>query len=214
MKVYKPKKWLTVFRFICLLSVCILINGITFNYEKEIYKTNNKNLTKNVEQKVLEDEKLAEEIKKQEESKIIIEENTKYISKEEIGFKVTTNNRIYELSYEDFVLLAAVIASEANRSSEDDVLAVSSVILNRADENGGNPIDVITARGQFSGYLGGYYQRYIDENGNLINVSDSVIDTIHDALNGTRNNNYFSFNSWSTSGYSENYIVEGGNRYR
>ena len=212
MKVYKPKKWLTGFRFICLLGVCVLINAVTLDYEKELYQINNQNLTKNVKQVVIEDEKVIVEEAKVE----IIEEEipSKYLSNAAIGFVVSSGNQTYSLSYEDFVLLSAVIASEANRSSIDDTLAVASVILNRADIKGISPVAVVTAPGQFSGYLGDYYLRYIDENGNLRNVTDAFIDTIHDALNGTRNNKYYSFNSWGTSGYSENYIAEGGNRYR
>ena len=137
----------------------------------------------------------------------------KYISDPSKGFNVTEGNNTYSLTNEEIVLLSAVIASEANRNSIDDTLAVASVILNRADLKGISPIDVITAPGQFSGSLGDYYLRYIDENGSLKNVSDAFINTVYDSLNGVRNNMYYSFRSWSTTGYSDNYIVEYGNRY-
>lgn len=218
--VYKPKKWLTYFRVICLLSVCILINGITFKYEKENIIIKNENLSKNVEKNLINTETIAEleekpvEVEIVEEPINIIEEiPSKYLSVPDKGFNVTTNNRVYSLEYSDFVLFASVVASEANKNSIDDVLAVASVILNRADSKGISPIDVVTAPGQFSGYLGDYYLRYIAEDGNLRNVSQDFIDTMHAALEGTRNNSYYSFRSWSTTSYSENFIVEYGNRY-
>ena len=34
-----------------------------------------------------------------------------------------------------------------------------------------------------------------------------------DGLNGIRNNNYLGFRAWWISGYSDKYIVSGGNRY-
>ena len=34
-----------------------------------------------------------------------------------------------------------------------------------------------------------------------------------DGLNGIRNNNYLGFRAWWVSGYSDKYIVQGGNRY-
>ena len=62
------------------------------------------------------------------------------------------------------------------------MLAVMSVILNRADRNGGSPISVVSARGQFSCYTG-----------SGTTVSDSVASVMRDALyNGIRNNSYSS----------------------
>lgn len=212
--VYKPKKWLTYFRFICLVCVCILINGMTIKYEKQSIRAMNENLSKNIEKKLVLNEE--EPIANLEEEQLNVQEailNSKYISIPEKGFTVTTDNRKYELSYSDFVLFAAVIASEANRSSIDDTLAVTSVILNRADTRQMTPIEVITAPGQFSGYWGNYYLKYIDETGTLKNLNQEFIDTIHEAINGTRNNTYKSFRSWGTTSYGDNFIVEGGNRY-
>lgn len=125
-----------------------------------------------------------------------------YTSNPAIGFNVTTGNRTYSLSDSDFSILATVVNCEANRSSRDDVLAVMSVILNRADRNGTSPVSVVAAYGQFSCYTG-----------TGTTVSESVASVMRDALyNGIRNNNYYSFGSWN-SGVSNNYIVNGGNRY-
>lgn len=145
-----------------------------------------------------------EEKKAQEEAArnaIIVSANG-YRSKPAAGFNVTTGNRTYSLSDGEFAILATVVNCEANRSSRDDVLAVMSVILNRADRNGGSPVSVVSARGQFSCYTG-----------SGTTVSDSVASVMRDALyNGIRNNSYSSFGSWR-SGVSNNYIVDGGNRY-
>lgn len=214
MKAYKPKRNGTFYKIICLMCICILINGITFKYEKENIITRNENLRKVNDRSYITEEFLVEEIAtKIEVAKKLEAAPSKYRSLPEKGFNVTSGNRTYELSSSDFILLAAVLASEANKSSIDDVLAVSSVILNRADTKGISPLTVVTAPGQFSGYLDGYYLRYIDENGNLRNVNQSLIDTLNDALDGIRNNQYYSFRSWSTTGYSDNYITEYGNRY-
>lgn len=216
MKAYKPERNRTFYKIICLICICILINGITFKYEKENIVTRNENLRKNIERSYITEEFLIAEIesKKIESAKKALEAAPdKYKSLPEKGFNITKGNKTYELSSSDFILLAAVLASEANKNSIDDILAVSSVILNRADTKGISPITVVTAPGQFSGYLDGYYLRYIDANGNLRNVNQSLIDTLNDALSGIRNNHYYSFRSWSTTRYSQNYITEYGNRY-
>ena len=131
----------------------------------------------------------------------VVVDATGYISKPALGFNVTTGNKTYTLTDDQFAILATVVNCEANRSSKDDVLAVMSVILNRADRNGIDPVSVVAAPYQFSCYTGA---------GTV--VSESVASVMRDALNGVRNNEYYSFNAWYTY-RSENYIVEGGNRY-
>lgn len=131
----------------------------------------------------------------------VVVDATGYISKPAMGFNVTTGNRTYSLDDNQFAILATVVNCEANRSSRDDVLAVMSVILNRADRNGIDPVSVVAAPYQFSCYTGA---------GTV--VSESVASVMRDALNGVRNHNYYSFNGWYSS-VSSNYIVSGGNRY-
>lgn len=131
----------------------------------------------------------------------VVVDATGYISKPALGFNVTTGNKTYTLDDAQFAILATVVNCEANRSSKDDILAVMSVILNRADRNGIDPVSVVAAPYQFSCYTG---------EGSV--VSESVASVMRDALNGVRNNNYYSFNAWYTN-RSENYIVDGGNRY-
>lgn len=131
----------------------------------------------------------------------VVVDATGYISKPAVGFNVTTGNRTYTLDDNQFAILATVVNCEANRSSKDDILAVMTVILNRADRNGIDPVSVVAAPYQFSCYTG---------TGSV--VSESVASVMRDALNGVRNHNYYSFNAWYTN-RSENYIVDGGNRY-
>ena len=128
-----------------------------------------------------------------------------YISKPGKGFEVTTGNKTYTLTEEEFAILAGVVNCEANKNSKDDVLGVISVILNRADSARypNDPVSVVAAPSQFSCYKG--VANY--------NVSESVKTVIRDALNGVRNNKYYGFRSWQSTGYSNNYIVENGNRY-
>ena len=127
-----------------------------------------------------------------------------YKSVPDLGFNVTTDNKIYELTEEEFGILAAVVSCEAKKTSKDDVLAVMSVILNRADSSRypNNPISVVSAPHQFE-----CYKRI------SIVPNELVEGVMRDALNGVRNNGYYGFRSWQTTSYSNNYIVDGGNRY-
>lgn len=127
-----------------------------------------------------------------------------YISKPAFGFNVTTDNKVYELTEEQFGVLAAVVSCEANKNSKDDILAVMSVILNRADSSRypNDPVSVVAAPYQFSCYKG-----------KSIVPNVTVASVMRDALNGVRNNDYYGFRSWQTTSYSDNYIVEYGNRY-
>ena len=123
-----------------------------------------------------------------------------YISKPAAGFNVTTGNKTYSLTQEEFNVVAGVVACEA--AGKDDALAVMSVILNRADTRGMTPVGVVSQGNgsQFSCYL---------KQGNPSKYASVVTD----ALNGIRNNNYTSFNCSNCSPYIANYIVEGGNWY-
>ena len=203
-KRYKPKKWFTYTR-LGLIFVVIFALSKTTNVVYSSITAENNNEAKALEHKVIDENK----------EDIYIEENSvlkKYLSMPEKGFEVSINNNKYEVSSSDYNLLVAVVAAESNRYM-DDVLAVSSVILNRSDLSGKSPIDVITSRGQFSGYLDGYYLRYLNEDGTLTPNTTMVQEVVSDALNGVRNNHYYSFRSWGSDFYSDNYIAEGGNRY-
>ena len=106
----------------------------------------------------------------------------------------------------------AVVSSESNKKL-DDIMAVMSVILNRCDRSGKTPVEVITAPGQFSGYLQGYYRNYLNADNTLKSNTTLVQEVVNDALNGVRNNKYYSFRSWNSYYYGENFIVEYGNRF-
>lgn len=147
----------------------------------------------------------AERKAQEEEAKNLVVVNASgYVSKPALGFNVTTDNKIYDISDEDFAILAAVVSCEANRNSKDDILAVMSVILNRADSSRypNDPVSVVAAPYQFSCYTG-----------KSITPSETVASVMRDALNGVRNNDYYGFRSWQSVSYSDNYIVERGNRY-
>ena len=147
-----------------------------------------------------------------------------YITSEELledgNFEVTTGNQTYEyLSDEDYDFFTAVVAAESN-GNRHDALAVASSILNRCDRDdwveevdklgmdGTNPICQIKAPGQYQVYEEGKYLKYLN------NVSIEVEDACNSAIyEGIRNNNYCSFRSNDTVSYSDNLIVEGGNRF-
>ena len=61
----------------------------------------------------------------------------------------------------------------------------------------------------------GHYLKYLNEDGSLnMNRVSLVKEVVDDALNGLRNNNYYSFRSNGSVSYSDNQIVYMGNRYR
>ena len=162
---------------------------------------------------------------KQEEVKQILTtvDISKYSNYENVGFKVTTENTNYELNENDFNLLVAVVSAETS-GHVDDMLGVISVILNRCEptstwssyyNNGTNPIVQITARGQFEVYSNGSYKKYLP-GGSMYEKEKRILasEVVKDALNGVRNNSYLGFNAWFNTSYSNNYVTEGGNRFR
>lgn len=156
---------------------------------------------KNIE--VSEEDVTVSVVEDEPEPEIITVDASGYTNNPNKGFNVTTNNKTYSLNDDDYYVVAAVVSCEANRASKDDILGVISVILNRADRNGISPVSVVSAPGQFSCY--NYYTKFTPTN--------VVKQTINDALNGVRNNTYYGFRSWQSVSYSDNYVVEGGNRY-
>lgn len=147
-----------------------------------------------------------------------------YKSNPDLGFVVTDNNKTYTLPDDEFDLVVAVVAAEYEKSI-DDALAVISVILNRCESStwsewaGTSPAMQVVKPNQFEVYSIGSYLKYMP-GGVFYDTNHYKLakQAVIDAFNGIRNNNYYSFRSWSyiTSGgdyYSYNYIVEGGNRY-
>ena len=147
-----------------------------------------------------------------------------YKSNPDLGFVVTDNNKTYTLPDDEFDIVVAVVAAEYEKSI-DDALAVISVILNRCESPtwsewaGTSPAMQVVKPNQFEVYSIGSYLKYMP-GGAFYGTNHYKLakQAVIDAFNGIRNNNYYSFRSWSyiTSGgdyYSYNYIVEGGNRY-
>lgn len=204
MKKYKPKKWFTYTRLFIVFMIIFTL-GRTTNVIYNVVDSKDENENKALDHKVIAENK----------EDIYYEENpvlAKYLSIPEKGFVVSNNNTKYSLSDADFNLLVAVVSSESNKKL-DDIMAVMSVILNRCDRSGKTPIEVITAPGQFSGYLQGYYRNYLNADNSLKSNTTLVQEVVRDALSGIRNNKYYSFRSWNSYYYGENYIVEYGNRF-
>jgi len=144
---------------------------------------------------------------------------SKYRSNEAMGFKVTEGNKEYNLTDYEFDVVVAVVAGEFDKNL-DDALGVMSVILNRCDSPkwsswaGGSPYSQVISAGQFEVYFAGMYLDYMP-NGkyygkNKYNIAKQAV---IDGLNGIRNNNYLGFRASWVTGYSNKYIVSGGNRY-
>lgn len=143
----------------------------------------------------------------------------KYINNESMGFVVSEGNKQYDLSDNQFDVLVAVVSSEFDKDL-NDALAVVSVILNRCDSDkwikwsGPSPYDQVVKAGQFEVYSSGAYMAFMP-NGSRYGTSKYEIakQAVLDGLNGIRNNSYLGFRAWWISGYSDKYIVNGGNRY-
>ena len=177
---------------------------IDYSEEEELFDANQNEVVE--EQPVIDNEKTIEEenVIEEEPQVLVSVDASGYSSIPALGFNVTIDNKVYELSDEDFKILAAVVSCEAKKTSKDDILAVMSVILNRTDSSRypNDPVSVVAAPNQFSCYKG-----------LSIEPNELVASVMRDALNGVRNNKYYGFRSWQTVSYSNNYIVDGGNRY-
>ena len=172
-------------------------------------------------------DKLDQEAAKKEETKkeevksepLVSIDASKYSDKVEMGFKVTEGNKTYSLSDYEFDVVVAVVSGEFDKTF-DDALGVVSVILNRCDSPkwnswaGYTPYQQVIKKGQFEVYFAGYYLAYMpggsQYGGTKYNIAKQAVT---DGLNGIRNNEYLGFSAWQLSGYSDNYIVYGGNRY-
>ena len=135
-----------------------------------------------------------------------------YKDNPEMGFVVSTGHPVYELTDSERHFMYSIVAAEAI-NDYDDALAVSSVILNRADANNMTPEAIMTRKNQFEAYGGGSgpYLKY--QNGSK-EIPEAVKRAVDDALNGVRNCGYFSFNANSNTGYSDIQVVDGGNRFK
>ena len=144
---------------------------------------------------------------------------SKYNNKESMGFVVTEGNRQFTLKDNEFNVVVAVVSSEFDKN-KDDALAVVSVILNRCDSSkwrswsGITPYDQVIRAGQFEVYASGAYKSYMPGGSRYGSDKYNIAkQAVIDGLNGIRNNKYLGFRAWHVSGYSDKYIVEGGNRY-
>lgn len=202
-----------------------IATSVSILFEEEIIPIENK-----IEDLVLEElpslDNIASDIAPLEEKKeenestpLVSIDASKYLSNENMGFKVTEGNKEYNLSTEEFNVVVAVVAGEFGKSL-DDALAVVSVILNRCDSDtwsrwaGNSPYTQVIRPGQFEVYGKGYYKSYMPGGSSYGNSKYKIAkQAVIDGLNGIRNNNYLGFRAWYLSNYSSKYIVSGGNRY-
>lgn len=103
------------------------------------------------------------------------------------------------VSDSDFDTIAAIVAHEGG-TSYAGAAAVMSAVMNRVDAGyaDGTPLGVLTAPGQFSSYLQGYYRQYLGA------AIPEVRQAVQDCLNGYRMHPYRNFHAGYGSG---EYIV-------
>ena len=195
----------------------------------EVSENINESVTQELPSSDLLEEPLVEVEKKVVEEEIISVplvsvDASKYINKEDKGFKVTEGNKEYTLTDDEFDVVVAVVSGEFDKN-KDDALAVVSVILNRCDSSrwsswaGKSPYSQVIKAGQFEVYTKGYYLAYMPGGSRYGSEKYNIAkQAVIDGLNGIRNNKYESFRSWdyNVNGqyYSDLYIVYGGNRYK
>jgi len=175
-----------------------------------------------IEEDVAKIEKENEEKEDEEEvtsTPLVSVDASKYIDNESMGFDVTEGNKQYSLSEDEFNVVVAVVAGEFG-SDLNDALGVVSVILNRCDSKtwvnwaGSTPYKQVIRAGQFEVYGKGYYKAYMPGGKSYGSSKYKVAkQAVIDGFNGIRNNDYLGFRSWHSTGYSDKYVVSGGNRY-
>lgn len=165
------------------------------------------------------EQKKEETIKKEESSPLYSIDASKYINNEAMGFKVTEDNKQYNLSDYEFNVVVAIVSGEFSKNL-NDALGVVSVILNRCDSEkwirwaGSSPYDQVVMKNQFEVYLNGDYLDYMPNGSKYGTEKYNVArQAVLDGLNGIRNNEYLGFRAWHVSSYSDKFIINGGNRY-
>lgn len=109
----------------------------------------------------------------------------------------------YNLSPDEYKTFCATVyaeAAEGNSYTESDTMGVSSVILNRAEAGnwgGNNVIDVVSAKGQFSGY-GEQNAKFVAAMNNPDVISPEMRAAIDRTLAGERNTTGQSFSGNGT----------------
>ena len=215
-----------------------IATSVSLLFEEESLNNSIEEIDKKLEEMVIEElpsvdvvyedsKKNTDEIIKEDDSNkstpLVSIDADKYINNEDMGFVVSEVNKQYDLSDNEFDVVVAVVSTEFDKNL-NDALGVVSVILNRCDSDkwvkwaGASPYDQVVMNGQFEVYFTSNssisYKRFMP-GGSLYNSSKYEIakQAVLDGLNGIRNNNYLGFRAWWISGYSDKYIVSGGNRY-
>ena len=211
-----------------------IANSVSLLFEDEVKEETVEELDEKLDEMVFEDlpstDILEEEVKKEEKKEetqsdepvstpLVSVDADKYNSKEEMGFKVTEGNKTYSLSDYEFDVVVAVVSGEFDKTF-DDALGVVSVILNRCDDPtwsrwaGTSPYQQVIKKGQFEVYFADMYLKYMPGGSQYGSEKYNIAkQAVLDGLNGIRNNEYLGFRAWFVTGYSDKYIVYGGNRY-
>ena len=115
------------------------------------------------------------------------------------GSSGTYTGTAVSVSSSDFDMICAIVAHEGGTSYKG-AAAVMSAVMNRYDAGyASSPLGVLTAAGQFSSYLDGYYTMYLGGG-----YGSAVEQAVTDCLNGYRMHSYKNFHAGYGSG---EYIV-------
>ena len=115
------------------------------------------------------------------------------------GSSGTYTGTAVSVSSSDFDMICAIVSHEGGTSYKG-AAAVMSAVMNRYDAGyASSPLGVLTAAGQFSSYLDGYYTMYLGGG-----YGSAVEQAVTDCLNGYRMHSYKNFHAGYGSG---EYIV-------
>lgn len=163
---------------------------------------------------------------------IYFEANNNYITEDkqillDLYVKINAEKREYILEHYSMTLeeLSIVIAGCAAESyyDYDDIYWVINTIFNRIthprySKKGINPYLQFIAPGQFQVYSTGSYLNYLNPTDETylqkrIIAEQAVLDMLYLGYDGCEHN-FIEFRSWGISDFSNNYVVEHGNRYK
>ena len=205
------------------------------NFDNEEFVNEQIQKEKNVEDKNVEDSKetVSDEEITTTDSNDIVEVNESSINNEEYVYESSYSNLnldektawildTYNLTYDEFVVLNAIVNAEAKADSYDDAYAVINTLYNRinsyswinyvdsimGDGCGYNLYYQATCPGQFEVYATGMYLDYLYDT--YPNSDQAVIDMLY---NQNIMHNYLSFKSAETYVEDSVQFVPGGNNY-
>lgn len=163
---------------------------------------------------------------------LLLLEDTDLTSDQKMIFDLFANINELKLDYilnhyefnsvDEFKAICAGCAAEGANDYKD-IYWVANIIFNRIthprySKKGTNPYAQFTSPSQFAVYIEGDYLSYLNPSDDLHEeknkiATQAVLDMFYLGYDGIEHD-YIEFRSWGITDFSNNYVVEGGNRYK